>query len=251
MYNEPAWAQKPSQEWSLLEIKSGVECSTYELQTRKCTILGRAEDMVHIALAHESCSRQHGRIAFDSQGIPWLRDLQSTHGTTCNKRQLPKQAIGKIESMSTTSGARGVMLFPGDVLQFGASSRLFCVQGPEEYERGAVKAKMQQQHQAATEKQLMQQPEDSSDDESKKEKDTGVSWGMSMNDDVGDDQVSASEDKTLPMELQVPEKHRKAFDRLNALKYKMANLETEDSRIRRKGELSEGQEKQLQRNQER
>ena len=38
---------------------------------------------------------------------------------------------------------------------------------------------------------------------------------------------------------------------MNALKYKLSNLETEDGRIRRKGELSEGQERQLQRNAER
>jgi hypothetical protein len=57
--------------------------------------------------------------------------------------------------------------------------------------------------------------------------------------------------RTLPVDVQVPEKHRKALEKLNAMKYKLGNLETEDGRIRRKGELTEGQEKQLQRNAER
>jgi hypothetical protein len=41
------------------------------------------------------------------------------------------------------------------------------------------------------------------------------------------------------------------MERLNALKFKLGNFQTEDERIRRKGELTEGQERQLQRNAER
>ena len=92
-YQEPEWAVKPSQgEWYLTEIKGGMEVGKYRLDKRATTIFGRATDMVHIPLNHESASRQHARISFDSQGIPWLRDLKSTHGTACNKRPLPPQA---------------------------------------------------------------------------------------------------------------------------------------------------------------
>lgn len=248
-YTEPSWAQPPPPEfqWDLLEIKSGTEVAKYKLSHR-CIILGRAADMVHIPLQHESSSRQHARIAFDSQGIPWLRDLKSAHGTTINKRRLPPPAIGKTESNSHQAGARGVMLFPGDILQFGASTRIFCLEGPPEYERGAMKAKTQQAEAKA--KETSSSSSSSSEPKLEKPKDDGVSWGISMG-EAENENSNQSVEKTLPMDMQVPEKHRKAFERLNALKYKLSNLETEDGRIRRKGELTEGQERQLHRNAER
>ena len=240
-YQEPDWAQIPPpeyQQWFLLEIKGGVEAAKYPLHSRKCTVLGRAADQVHIPLTHESISRQHARIAFDSQGIPWLRDLQSTHGTTCNKQRLPPLAIGKQETNIRTKGARGIMIFPGDVLQFGASTRLFCVEGPSAFERGAMQARQIQQEQ------LQKQNIDSA----------SIPSGRNLSDEEnsGDetDQVTLDQHKTVPMDAEVPEKLRKSLERLNAMKYKLKNLETEDERIRRKGELSEGQERQLQRNAE-
>lgn len=242
-YQEPEWAQLPPpeyQQWFLLEIKGGVEVAKYALHSRKCTVLGRAADQVDIPLTHESISRQHARIAFDSQGIPWLRDLQSTHGTTCNKRPLPPLAMGKQETNLRTKGARGIMIFPGDVLQFGASTRIFCVEGPSAFERGAIQARQIQQEQL--QEQNMEPP--SSPVGSK-------NFGSDEDNDGDDaDQVTQDHQKTIPMDAEVPEKHRKSLDRLNAMKYKLKNLETEDDRIRRKGELSEGQERQLQRNAE-
>jgi hypothetical protein len=245
-YAEPEWAKKPNAEWFLTEIKGGMEVQQHKL-TQPTTIFGRATDMVHVPLQHESSSRQHARISFDIQGIPWLRDLKSTHGTKINKKELPPQAICKTESNSLKDGSRGVMLYPGDCIRFGASSRMYCLEGPPEFDRGAMKAKMQQ---AAQRKQ--QERTQTRDDEITTKRDESVSWGISMDDkDEDDEEGATSTNKTLPMDMQVPEKYRKTFDRLNTLKYKLSNLETEDGRIRRKGELSQGQEKQLQRNAER
>lgn len=232
-YQAPDWARTPesSHEWSLLEIKGGVEARKYPLHLKACTVLGRAADQVDIPLQHESTSRQHARIAFDSQGFPWLRDLQSTHGTTCNKRPLPSLAIGRTESNTQTKGSRGIMIFPGDILQFGASTRLFCVEGPPQFERGVFQAQQKQLEQIRKEQKQAE--------------------------DLRERLVEASDEavepvqKDVPMDAQVPEKHRKMLERLNAAKYKLENLQTEDERIRRKGELTEGQEKQLQRNAER
>jgi pSer/pThr/pTyr-binding forkhead associated (FHA) protein len=241
-YQEPEWAQIPPPEyhqWFLLEIKGGVEVAKYPLHSRKCTILGRAADQVHIPLSHESISRQHARIAFDSQGIPWLRDLQSTHGTTCNKKRLPPLAVGKQETNVRTKGARGVMIYPGDVLQFGASTRIYCVEGPAEFERGAIQARQIQQEQL--QQQHMEQPAPTTERNNRDDEDH-------RGDET--DQVAPNHPKIVPMDAEVPEKHRKSLERLNAMKYKLKNLETEDDRIRRKGDLSEGQERQLQRNAE-
>eukprot|EP00934_Nitzschia_sp_Nitz4_P006462 Nitzschia sp. Nitz4//scaffold55_size114948//73373//75076//NITZ4_003909-RA/size114948-processed-gene-0.213-mRNA-1//1//CDS//3329554554//6452//frame0 len=248
-YQEPSWAVLPTteegQDWFLVEIKGGVEVGKHSLGGRKCTVLGRATNMVHVPIHHESASRQHARIAFDQQGIPWLRDLGSTHGTTCNKKRLPSQAIGRQESSSQQAGARGVMLFPGDILQFGASTRVFCLEGPYSFERGALQARLEQQklEQASTVAPIKML-----------EGDEGVSWGIATDDidsSEGITDMDSEPRKEVPMDADVPEKHRRMLERLNIMKYKLGNLESEDDKIRRKGELSEGQERQLQRNAER
>lgn len=181
--------------------------------------------MVDVELAHESCSRRHARIAFDSRGIPWLRDLESTHGTTVNKKHLPAAAIGKTESASTKLGSRGVVLFPGDVLQFGASTRLFCVEGPAQFERGAMKA-MQQQQEAQTT--------------------TATTRPLHLQ-GIDDE----PEQPKILDENSIPSQHYKAWEALKARRYKLQNLQTENDRIEAKGELTEGQQRQLERNMQR
>ena len=180
--------------------------------------------MVDIVLYHESCSRRHARVAFDSRGVPWLRDLGSAHGVTVNKKPLPAPAIGKVESVSTKTGSRGVVLFPGDVMQFGASTRLFCVQGLPQFERGAIKA-LQQQQQA-----------------------TQAEGNHTFHQREIDDEPE--QPKTLD-ENSIPPQHYKAWEGLKARRYKLQNLQTENERIEVKGELTEGQERQLERNRQR
>ena len=283
-YRPPEWAVAPQSSsssssspspptgWTLTEIKNGIEVGRYDLQSRSCWVIGRATDQVDIPSLHESLSRQHARIAFDPHGIPWLKDLKSTHGTKVNKRPLPPAACSsKQETNSTTAGSRGVRLFPGDVIQFGASTRLYLLDGgPPEYERGAVQAKKEQQQQQQQRKrqqqQQQQQQQESSirnDGNDRSSGDSGgAMWGISMDDDDDDDDYyddddgldgngSSRSNKTLPMDVQVPEKYQKSLEKLNALKYKLSNLQTEDDRIRRKGELTDGQQKQLQKNSER
>jgi len=242
-YQEPEWAQKPSSaSWTLSEIKGGVEVARHDLSARPTTIFGRAVDMVHIPLHHQSISRQHARIAFDNNETPWLRDLQSAHGTIVNKRRLPAQACGKQESNSKDAGARGVILKVGDMIKFGASTRYYTLEGPPP---GATK---EEKHLEELNKQRNQAP---SQDESTK-KDDGISWGMNMGDEESSEAID-NNNKSVELDpSKIPEKYRKELDKIQGLKYKLANLENEDSRIRRKGsELSEGQQKQLDRNAER
>ena len=222
-YQEPSWAQAPGHAWALVEIKNGTEIARHVL-SKSCVLLGRAADMVDIVLYHESCSRRHARVAFDSRGVPWLRDLGSAHGVTVNKKPLPAPAIGKVESVSTKTGSRGVVLFPGDVMQFGASTRLFCVQGLPQFERGAIKA-LQQQQQA-----------------------TQAEGNHTFHQREIDDEPE--QPKTLD-ENSIPPQHYKAWEGLKARRYKLQNLQTENERIEVKGELTEGQERQLERNRQR
>lgn len=267
---EPSWAVPPpsNDTWTLVEIKGGVEVASYPFQ-QKCIVLGRAASDLgthHVTLAHESCSRHHARIAFDSGGIPWLRDLASSHGTFVNKKKLPPAACGKEESSSSKRGSRGVVLYPGDVLQFGASTRMYCVEGPPEYERGAVKLRKQvaesslqsttstRANVGASDNNTALKPTDEDDDINSK----GFSWGMA--DDIAIDEANSGggtankkRQEHQPLDpSKIPEKHRKLFERLTAKQYKLQNVQLESERIRSKGtDLSQGQEAQLRKNDER
>lgn len=208
----PPWAIAPTHSWSLVEIKGGVQVASHPL-SKPCIFIGRAADQVDIPLQHESCSREHARIAFDSEGVPWLRDYESTHGTTVNKRRLPLQATGKLESSSKVAGSRGVVLYPGDIIQFGASTRVFCLEGPDSFARGAVK-------------QIIPK----SPANPVKQKDF----------DIEESKSNAS----------IPEIYRKEWENIEVLKRKLENIQEENERIRRKGELTENQLHQVTRNEE-
>jgi hypothetical protein len=83
-YNPPKWMADPRNKiWKLDEIKNGVVVDSHELNASLVTF-GRTPEIkgAHAFItAHESCSRLHARIAFDSTGTPWLRDLGSGNGT--------------------------------------------------------------------------------------------------------------------------------------------------------------------------
>jgi pSer/pThr/pTyr-binding forkhead associated (FHA) protein len=144
----PPWAVIPStsiindntDDWCVCEIKDGIVMARYSLRHRTMTVWGRAEDVVDIPCAHASVSRCHARIACDAHGTWWLRDYDTPHGTFVNKVRLPSKACGKTESTSGASGARGVRVFPGDMIRLGASTRYFLLEGPDQYRREHVKA---------------------------------------------------------------------------------------------------------------
>lgn len=146
-YPDPPWAGTPPAEHPcyLLEIKPVVSVTHHHLSVWPCTVLGWAADQVHIALVHELCSRQYARIAFDKiMHVPWLWDLSSTHRMTINKQSLPSIVIGRMESMLTKAGSWGVVLYPGDVIQFGASTRLICVEGLEIFSKECIRTAQQE-----------------------------------------------------------------------------------------------------------
>lgn len=184
------------------------------------------------------CSRLHARIAFDSTGTPWLRDLGSANGTTVNKKQLPKISIGPHEALPSNhnNGSRGVILYPGDIIQFGASTRIFLLNGPLQYQRGAKKEKMQL-HQIN--RNNIQQKKTHNDDE----------ISLETNHDQ-DSSSPSSEPKVLFDYSSIPEKFHKLRDKIQAKKYKLNNIKEEMRRIEVKShtiELSSGQLQQLER----
>jgi len=200
---KPVWAQPPQHTWSIDEIKLGNVISTYslndiinknssKLSSNTCTF-GRIADnpsLVDIVTAHESASRVHARIAFDNNDTPWLKCLGSANGTFVNEKRLPPEACGKEDNNSNRKGSRGVVLYPGDALRFGASTRLYILEGPEEYERGAIKLKQKMK----TEESAMAAHSangDGDDEEggTAKSNDASCSWGMSDDIDTTADET--------------------------------------------------------------
>jgi pSer/pThr/pTyr-binding forkhead associated (FHA) protein len=293
-YQLPTWAKHPSYtndtKWTLEEIKNGTVIQSHFLDgpvvtfgrvpfSSSYTSTNTTNDNIKsniiacqsIVTAHESCSRLHARIAFDSHGIPWLRDLQSGNGTTVNKKKLPAKSIGKLEVSNHTNkeGARGVMIYPGDVIQFGASTRIYVLNGPSYFERGAIKARMQaRQKQQKNQQQIQKNTEKDEKDGDGDER--GVSWGMNF--DVHHDENDNHEQQTISTMTSssihstlsssssfhlhdnsqiLPEKYQKLKTKIDAKQYKLQNLQNEMNRIQAKAatmELTTGQQSQLERN---
>ena len=263
-YQQPEWCQNPPPStWSLDEIKNGSIINTYRLD-QSCVTFGRAEDQVSIVTAHPSCSRLHARIAFDMNtlsnsfssssssssslilGTPWLRDLGSAHGTFVNKRPLPKKSVGKMEN-GKGEGSRGVILFPGDIVQFGASTRFFCLVGPTEKEKQFFKP-------PDTNNRNSKQMNNEKTKLESETKQDGISWGIDTDDSEASDDADLSSTSTKSLDSldynNVPSKQQPKLQRLNAKKHKLANLQLESERISRKGfdTLSTGQLAQLEKN---
>ncbi len=173
-------------------------------------------------------------------GIPWLKDLASANGTKVNKKPLPAKSIGKVESTRGEEGSRGVILYPGDVIQFGASTRVYLLEGPKSFERGARKAKALQQQQQI-----------------KRSNHETVQHSQQEKSILQDIQtltktLDATTSTSTPV---IPNKFRKHQERIEAKKSKLSNIQLEMQRIQNKQssamELTSGQMKQLENLQQR
>ena len=282
---KPTWAQPPQHTWSLDEIKLGNLISTYslndiinqnssKLSSNTCTF-GRIADnpsLVDIVTAHESCSRVHARIAFDNNGTPWLKCLGSANGTFVNEKRLPPEACGKEDNNSNRKGSRGVVLYPGDAIRLGASTRLYILEGPEEYERGAIKLK-QNMNEETTMAAHFANESDNREEETAKSNDNSCSWGMSDYIDTTADETEQQaahpthdDNSNLPPlpsiehffyapddKYKISQPLYQLHSTYNTKTNKLQAIQKESSRIMAKENigLTDGQQKQLAKNQER
>jgi pSer/pThr/pTyr-binding forkhead associated (FHA) protein len=267
--------------WSLDEIKLGNIINTYSLNEiitnndGHCgvVVFGRIADdpsLVDIVTAHESCSRRHARIAFDRNGTPWLRDLGSGNGTFVNERRIPPEACGKEESIDgKQKGSRGVVLYPGDALRFGASTRIFVLDGPEEYERDAIglKRRIKSSTVAAIATHSNVTTSITEEKELMLNNDAGCSWGMADNlSTVVIDQEEQSvrvDAASLPsmdsffssQKYKISDPLYKLHSQYNTKIHKLQSIQLESQRILQKEnmgvELTDGQRGQLAKNGER
>ena len=114
MYTAPEWNVATSKPGYLEVLKEGKMIEKIGIDAGSTFVsFGRLPDNT-VPLEHDSISRKHAVLWFGPNNTSFLFDLDSTHGTFLNKKALPPQKYVKI-----TSG--------NDLIQFGASSRLFML----------------------------------------------------------------------------------------------------------------------------
>ncbi|CAH0479939.1 unnamed protein product [Peronospora belbahrii] len=223
-------------------------------------LIGRRENVCDLLLVHSSISRLHAVLQFNEQGILYLYDLHSTHGSYVNKKQVVSKEFIRVQI--------------GDILAFGDSTRLYAVCGPQEllpveYEsvklasfREKVIKEREEEHGASWG--FRQDAEEEDDDDAA---DGGGGGGRRDSDEEGDggkeelpDYLRNLKDEDQPYkssvsQLQINEKDQRLYQQLQSRIRKMENIKLETSRILAKQNqldgLSEGQQNTLERNEQR
>jgi len=120
-YLEPKWSGKPTEEYKLEVLKSGVILEKIDLTERNFYVIGRLPSC-HLSLAHPTISRYHAIIQYraiaddkHSKGF-YLYDLESTHGTFWNGHRIKSRTY--------------VRLHGGHMIKFGCSQRKFILEAP-------------------------------------------------------------------------------------------------------------------------
>lgn len=125
VYLEPKWGGKPTEEYKLEVLKSGVILEKIDLTKRSFYLLGRLPSC-NLTLAHPTISRYHAIIQYrmmeddkNSKGF-YLYDLESTHGTFWNGHRIKPRTY--------------VRLHDGHIIKLGGSQRKYILQAPNDQE---------------------------------------------------------------------------------------------------------------------
>lgn len=120
-YLEPKWGGKPTEEYKLEVLKSGMILEKIDLTKRSFHVIGRLPSC-DISLAHPTISRYHAIIQYRATGDEnnsvgfYLYDLESTHGTFWNGHRIKSRTY--------------VRLHGGHMIKFGCSQRKYILQAP-------------------------------------------------------------------------------------------------------------------------
>ena len=266
-YDVPEWAATSEESFSLEVLKNGSIIDNIELSGKDHFVFGRQPDICDFLLDHESISRQHAVLQFKNDGSLQLYDLGSSLGTFLNKNRCPQRQY--------------VRVFVGDIIKFAGSTRQYLVCGPsnqmpEEYDS----ANMQKYRQKLSERTILM--------EKKREEESslGISWGFADDAPPEDWEEEESEkrshieeekEKKLPayvkndpnydrkygesfsaslVESEIVDKDREIYEKIKAKEKKIQNMQEEIRRIymkekKQEGELTEGQQAAVQRNDQR
>uniref|UniRef100_A0A7S3NIR3 FHA domain-containing protein n=1 Tax=Aureoumbra lagunensis TaxID=44058 RepID=A0A7S3NIR3_9STRA len=113
----PSWSARNASDdedlthWRIETIRQGVSLGKQRIRESRW-VIGRNGDSVDLELQHPSISRIHAILQKSCEGRLYVYDC-STHGTKLNKTVCPREKY--------------IELRDGDVLAFGASTRLFSI----------------------------------------------------------------------------------------------------------------------------
>ncbi|KAI8593557.1 hypothetical protein BDZ88DRAFT_492823 [Geranomyces variabilis] len=116
-YETPEWSCAPREERYFEVLKNGRIVSKSAPISKAFLLAGRLP-ICDFELEHASISRYHAVIQFKLDGSAYLYDLDSTHGTFLNKVQIPKRTYQQLRI--------------GDMIRFGASTRMYILQGAQD-----------------------------------------------------------------------------------------------------------------------
>jgi hypothetical protein len=117
-YHPPDWSAVPKEPFNLEVLKDGLIIDTIHLADKVYFTLGRQHDIVDIPMDHPSISRIHAVLNYRNDGSLMLLDLNSAQGTYLNKSICEKNVYHRV--------------YVGDIIKFGASTRKYIVNGPDE-----------------------------------------------------------------------------------------------------------------------
>ena len=275
-YTAPEWSAEAAHPFTFEVIKNGAVVEAIDVTNKPFVLIGRQDDVCDIAMQHPSISRQHAVIQHRDTGQVYVYELGSTHGTFVNKTRLKSK--------------QHVELSVGDVLRFGASTRLYCLQGPDDLRKEVLRDKhtpaelqklkydllqqrkkqnqeRQEQAAAAAAEQLASatcmwgEQEDAQEDEefgSARKAAADASGGLSS---FGSAQrvqstweIEKEMKETETKKAGMSDRELKLMEKIEAKTAKLNNMQMECERISAKeaeGDLSEGQRNQLTQNETR
>ncbi|XP_070153099.1 kanadaptin isoform X2 [Polyergus mexicanus] len=172
-YLEPKWGGKPSEEYKLEVLKSGIILEKIDLTERSFYILGRLPSC-NLSLAHPTISRYHAIIQYrtmedenNSKGF-YLYDLESTHGTFWNGHRIKPRTY--------------VRLHDGHMIKLGCSQRKYILQAPNDQEEESelsVTQLKEKRLEELQERKIRQQEEEEAEERAKQATENeGIDWGM-------------------------------------------------------------------------
>ncbi|XP_012531728.1 kanadaptin [Monomorium pharaonis] len=173
-YLEPKWGGKPTEEYKLEVLKSGVILDKIDLTERSFYVVGRLPSC-DMSLAHPTISRHHAIIQYRAIGDEknstgfYLYDLESTHGTFWNGHRIKPRIY--------------VRLHGGHMIRFGCSQRKYILQAPlddqEEESELSVTQLKEKRLEELRERESRQQEEDEAEEKARQaEENEGIDWGM-------------------------------------------------------------------------
>ncbi|KMQ85521.1 Kanadaptin [Lasius niger] len=173
-YLEPKWGGKPTEEYKLEVLKSGVILDKIDLTERSFHVIGRLPSC-NLSLAHPTISRYHAIIQYratedetNSKGF-YLYDLESTHGTFWNGHRIKSRTY--------------VRLHDGHMIKLGCSQRKYILQAPlddrEEESELSVTQLKEKRLEELRERKIRQQEEEEAEERAKQAAESeGIDWGM-------------------------------------------------------------------------